>query len=847
MRNIYPAALIILAVFLMPLGGAFGATPLTLAEARHLLQRTGFGAAPAEVAALIGQSRDQAVDGILAGLDREPVVPIPDWVQRWRYPYNEIEALGHTAANAFGQLRWAEMEEFRAWWLAEMIATPTPLRERMVLFWHNHFVTEFDKSECSQCLADQNRTLRRLATGNFRDLAAAMIRDPALIHYLDNQTSTAEAPNENLAREWFELFTLGEGRGYTEADVKAAARALTGHSIAEQGNLDFRFEAGVHDAGVKRIFGRSGRFGGDDLVTLALDNPEFGPFIVEKLWRTFVSDRPDPAEVARLAALWRAQEFEMVPLLRAIFLSDAFWAPENRGRLVKSPVELVVGTIRTLGLAVDDLAYLPQAIRRMGQDLFNAPNVAGWDGGTAWLSDTTALARIETLNRLLTWRPGAMPAGPSIAVRVAAEDFDGPTPFRVRINGRDAGIYRVPFGRDSLALGPVQDPDEDLTFATVHVTLPDPKSPVSQVEVRFEQDRYREFADGRTGDRNLYVRWVEVAGRRLPANLARARGECIDPHWQIGLWCEGRLTFEVAARAEEATNRGAAYGTQAGWPAAAGPDDLRVGLTAFLGAAGWRDEGGHGLWSEFLLFDVGFGGRTWRNIVIAPASWRSDEGESGTVIGFRRAACHPACFHRWPVAANGDDVSQTEFNLSVDNARVLRTMSPADRALIRALIAHLPRIVAATGDQAAWRQAVERPASRAAIAGIARDLAQGFGRQQGRPEGKFVAAVSDPDVLGVPLAVMAAVSDQAAEPMMVRMQGQRGQAMTEALAARHRSLADDRAWFARLLGGARDSDTVEALLLAVPVGPQGRRVERIVGDPAALIRRLVLDPRYQLK
>lgn len=379
------------------------ATPeaLSPSEARHLVARTGFGASPDEITAVTGLSRMEAVAQIMAGLTDDPVYPMPVWTQRWTYPMDQVWVLSQTEEEFFYNARWYEIAELQQWWLAEMIATPDPLSERMVLFWHDHFATSFDGIQQSQWIATQNAFFRAHATGNFADLAHGILRDPAMLEYLTNTTNVRDAPNENLGREFLELFTLGEGRGYTEGDIVEAARALTGATIAEYGAPVYAFEAEVHDAGDKTILGETGPFDAIDLAEIVLSHPEFGPYIVEKLWLTFVSDQPDPAEVDRLVALWRARDLEMEPLLEALFLTDAFWDPANRGRLIKSPVELVVGTVRSLGLPVENVADLLWAMEDLGQMPFFPPNVGGWAGGTFWINDATASARATVLTDML--------------------------------------------------------------------------------------------------------------------------------------------------------------------------------------------------------------------------------------------------------------------------------------------------------------------------------------------------------------------------------------------------------------------------------------------------------------
>lgn len=368
---------------------------LTREEARHLLQRTGFGAAPAEIDSLIGMPADLAVGQILAGVQTSPSRPMPAWADAWIYPFDPVWTLTQTEQELFYANRYLEIEDLTAWWLAEMVATPSPLTERLTLFWHDHFATSFDSEENSQWMAGQNAMFREHAAGNFAALAHGILRDPAMLTYLSNTENFADAPNENLGREFLELFTLGEGNGYTENDVKEAARALTGHSVGDDGAYAFFHED--HDSGRKTILGQTGQMGATDLAEAALNHPAFGPYIVEKLWRTFISAEPDPSEIVRLTALWKSADLELKPLLRELFLSDAFWAPEARGALVKSPVELVVGTLRSTGRTGLPMEEAVWVTADLGQHLFFPPNVGGWQQGSEWINTSTALLRAQLL------------------------------------------------------------------------------------------------------------------------------------------------------------------------------------------------------------------------------------------------------------------------------------------------------------------------------------------------------------------------------------------------------------------------------------------------------------------
>ena len=223
-----------------------------------------------------------------------------------------------------------------------------------------------------------------------------------MLVYLDSAASRRGEPNENFAREVMELFTLGEGE-YAEADIKEAARAFTGWSVNPDSG-EFLWRPFAHDDGVKTVLGRSGTLRGDDVLDILLAQPATAEFIAAKLWREFVSPAPsneaERRDAARIAQRFRDSGYDIKSVLRELFLSDAFWAPENRATLVKSPVELVVGTLRQLDIEVSDPLPFTLLLRRLGQDLFSPPNVKGWPGGEAWINSTRLLARKQFLERL---------------------------------------------------------------------------------------------------------------------------------------------------------------------------------------------------------------------------------------------------------------------------------------------------------------------------------------------------------------------------------------------------------------------------------------------------------------
>jgi uncharacterized protein (DUF1800 family) len=381
-------------IFLLPaLASAAG---MGAADAFHLLGRTGFTPNPIEISQYAALSREAAVDHLLAGVTTRPVTPYPlsvtDDAGRPQGRLSEAERRDFVADQRF------RTYDLRAWWLGEMLQTPSPLTERMTLFWHNHFVSSEQKVRLASLMRDQNQLFRENAVGNFGTLLHVASKDPAMVIYLDAASNRKEQPNENFAREVMELFTLGEGH-YSEQDIKEAARAFTGWSV-ERRDGHFIYRRGLHDNGEKIIFGKTGRFDGDDVLDLILARKETSEFIVAKLWREFVSPQPDRGEVERIATVLREQHYEMKPALRALFLSKAFWGSENRAALVKSPTELVIGSLRALQITVPDPSPFIRTLHVLGQDLFAPPNVKGWPGNDAWINASSLLERKQFLNRL---------------------------------------------------------------------------------------------------------------------------------------------------------------------------------------------------------------------------------------------------------------------------------------------------------------------------------------------------------------------------------------------------------------------------------------------------------------
>ncbi|HYZ75328.1 MAG TPA: DUF1800 domain-containing protein, partial [Chthoniobacterales bacterium] len=283
------------------------------------------------------------------------------------------------------------------WWTRRMLTTPAPFVEKMTLFWHGHFATSALKVRSPYKLWQQNETFRRYALGNFGTLTKAISRDPAMMVYLDLQTSHSQHPNENFARELMELFTLGEGN-YSEHDIKESARAFTGYRIDRF--EEFRFVRNQFDGGAKTFLEQSGNWNGDQIIDIILKQPAAAKFVSSKLWNFFAYEDADSQLIDKLAELFR-QNYEIRPLLETIFSSEEFYSQRARNAIVKSPVQYVVESGRTLGVNLPGGRTLFAVYRRLGQVPFYPPNVKGWEGGKSWINTATLTFRYQLARQLV--------------------------------------------------------------------------------------------------------------------------------------------------------------------------------------------------------------------------------------------------------------------------------------------------------------------------------------------------------------------------------------------------------------------------------------------------------------
>jgi hypothetical protein len=326
-------------------------------------------------------------------------------------------------------------ELLAGWWLYVMLQGGHPLREKLTLFWHNHFATSIAKVQNADMMFRQNCLLRSHALGKFGPLLQAVSRDEAMLLWLDSNSNVKGRPNENYARELMELFSMGVGN-YTERDIREAARAFTGWHTDGDG---FRFNSRVHDTGDKTVLGRTGNWNGDDVVRIVLAQPAAARFLVRKLYHFFVSEGTEPADafLEPLADAFRKSDYDIAALVRTMLSSRLFYSAQAFRQRVKSPVEYVVGAVRAVyrpaGEGQAEPSPLPQhvlvpRVRAMGQQLFAPPNVKGWPGGRTWLNTSTVLERdnfAEALALGRLWARSSMEASvPPLALDSARPVHD---------------------------------------------------------------------------------------------------------------------------------------------------------------------------------------------------------------------------------------------------------------------------------------------------------------------------------------------------------------------------------------------------------------------------------------
>ena len=392
-------------------------SPLHSESARvmQLLRRTSFGYTQAQLEAALSDGFNKTVDRLIETPPADPPALASAYTPGGRFPVTQLQQ----------------------WWIDHMLTTPTPFAERMTLFWHGHFTSDYRKTADDTFMYWQNLTWRRMAMTDLGSMLMQVTIDPAMLRYLDLATSTGQSPNENYSRELMELFTMGAGN-YSEADVRESAKALAGWTLPQPdsfatvvvdktNNVTRRYpvysgpKTGVFNTrraykGDVTYLGKTGSLDTQGVLNRILAQPATAPFIANKLAAHFVTTRPSPSYVKSLGDSFRRSKYDMKTLMKAIFTSPEFNADQSYRSLVKSPTEFMVHAARALGVAQLAPKLIAGGGSGMGQSLFDPPDVNGWPNNESWISSNTVVERVNFVTGLLGQLKTALPS-PASAVR----------------------------------------------------------------------------------------------------------------------------------------------------------------------------------------------------------------------------------------------------------------------------------------------------------------------------------------------------------------------------------------------------------------------------------------------
>lgn len=435
--------------------------------ARHLLRRTSFGVAPDRLASVVDRPATEVVADLVEEARSLTALEPPTWYDS--APPGRGSSTATIEAYNAGNNAW--VGELRWNWIGGM--RERGLRERMTLFWHNHFVTEQSVYFYAVFAVRYLDLLRLHALGNFRQLVHEIGLSPAMLRYLDGYVNQSGAPNENYARELLELFTMSpvapDGTpNYTEPDIRELSRALTGWQLDPR-SMAAVFNPALFDTGDKTVFGQTGPFGYDDVIQLIFDqrSPQIADHVARRLYTRFCHAEPDPEFCADLAAVLLANDFELAPTLTTLLSSERFFDVELRGAAIKSPVDLTLGLVTTLDLPVADDGYavLERSCRALSQTLLDPPGVAGWPEHHDWLSTSLLPLRWAFTDGLFSGRQSRTIDFADIGVRLA-DPGDPDHAFRLPLVLTER-LFAV--GPEALDLPPIDAP-----FAGDLVTHPIP-------------------------------------------------------------------------------------------------------------------------------------------------------------------------------------------------------------------------------------------------------------------------------------------------------------------------------------------------------------------------------------
>lgn len=365
---------------------------MRLQEIIHLHYRTGFGISHREAVELEGESRVMIVNKIFEA--SSTMTPLTIDIIELLSKVENLTVKDRKKLRALFKESAKKVHELNIAWIHKLGTSKEVLREKMTLFWANHFVCH-DKNILH--IQKYNNTLRKHALGNFKDFVIAISKEASMIKYLNTKQNRKRKPNENFARELMELFTLGRDQ-YSEKDIKEAARAFTGWNHDIKG--DFRFRRFQHDYEEKTFFGETGNFDGEDIIEIILKQKQCAQYICEKIYKYFVNDQIDASHVTEMTKVFY-KDYNIENLMRFVFSSDWFYDQKNIGTKIKSPIEFLIGIHRVVPMQFEKRRELVYLQKLLGQHLLFPPNVAGWKGGRNWINPNSMMLRLRLPSILL--------------------------------------------------------------------------------------------------------------------------------------------------------------------------------------------------------------------------------------------------------------------------------------------------------------------------------------------------------------------------------------------------------------------------------------------------------------
>ncbi|TYA60174.1 DUF1800 domain-containing protein [Formosa maritima] len=366
---------------------------MTIKHIQHLYWRAGFGINPNQLQLLSIKNREQNIDELF----RQSNSYNPLFINTSEFDTLTFEEFTKTNKihRAYIEKSKLKVKELNHAWIDKISNSKEILREKMTLFWANHFVCQ---DRFILYIQKYNNTLRYHALGNFKDFIKDISKEPSMINYLDLKQNKIGRPNENFARELLELFTLGVGN-YSEDDIKEIAKAFTGYNYDFEG--DFVFKENQHNNDFKYVFGKSGHYDGDDIIDIILEQKQCARFICTKLYQYFVNTTLNENYIEDMTNIFYPN-YNIESVLRYMFTQDWFYYSKNIGNKIKSPIELIAGLSHTIPVTFKETDQIINIQRMLGQMLLYPPNVAGWKGGKSWIDSNTLMIRLKLPSALLS-------------------------------------------------------------------------------------------------------------------------------------------------------------------------------------------------------------------------------------------------------------------------------------------------------------------------------------------------------------------------------------------------------------------------------------------------------------